>query len=54
MRYDVQHRSSVHLHGLLWLAGAPNVNNLDLMTREEREEVVEYFENLVFAVQPNV
>lgn len=39
MRYEFQHRGSVHLHGLLWLAGAPDVDRIEEMDDNGRAEL---------------
>ena len=51
-RFEYQHRGSVHLHGVLWLDGAPDVRNLDLMDEVARESVGHYFDKLVKTVSP--
>lgn len=48
-RIEFQHRGSPHLHGFVWLANAPNVENLSRMNEEEKASLIKYFENLVSA-----
>jgi len=38
---------------VFWFKGAPDVTNLDNETDEKKSEVVEYFSNLITAVNPN-
>ncbi|XP_055329698.1 uncharacterized protein LOC129582250 [Paramacrobiotus metropolitanus] len=53
-RYEFQHRGSVHLHGLLWLTGAPDTAKLNQMSPAERQKVVDYFDQLVTCVSPDL
>ncbi|KAE8744175.1 hypothetical protein FOCC_FOCC009183 [Frankliniella occidentalis] len=53
-RIEYQHRGSPHCHGLLWLEGAPDVTKLDSMTNEETHEVVNYFDELISTLHPDV
>lgn len=48
-RTEFQHRGSSHKHLLLWLIGAPNIQNLDDQTEEQKQAIIEYFDKLVSA-----
>ncbi|XP_034254728.1 uncharacterized protein LOC117653267 [Thrips palmi] len=50
---EYQHRGSPHMHGILWLEGAPDVTNIKTANEEELEQICDYFDNLVSAVNPN-
>lgn len=52
-RVEFQHRGSVHLHGFVWLDGAPQIARLDRMNEAERQGVVDYFDKLVCASNNN-
>lgn len=47
LRIEFQHRGSPHIHGFVWLENAPCVANLDSMSQEELDIVVNYFEQIV-------
>lgn len=49
-RYEAQHRGSLHVHGFMWFEGAPNVENLAAKTTEERQEIIQYFDKIVSAM----
>lgn len=49
VRYEWQHRGSAHIHFVVWLDDAPNINNLDGKTPEELLKIAAYFDKLVFA-----
>ena len=52
MRYEWQWRGSPHIHGLLWLEGCPNTNDIESKTEDERKNILEYFDNLCSAMRP--
>ncbi|KAK3925970.1 LOW QUALITY PROTEIN: ATP-dependent DNA helicase pfh1 [Frankliniella fusca] len=53
-RTEYQHRGSPHVHGVLWLEGAPDVLNLPNATVEERDQIAQYFDELVSAFHPSL
>lgn len=54
-RFEWQHRGSPHIHGLLWLDNAPNCVDIEaLESEEERQEVINYFDELVSACRTNL
>ncbi|KAE8739231.1 hypothetical protein FOCC_FOCC015271 [Frankliniella occidentalis] len=52
-RFEYQHRGSPHSHLLIWCRGAPDISNLATMSEAERQAVIDYFDRLVKAVNPN-
>ena len=52
-RFEWQHRGSGHIHGLLWLKNAPNIEHLNIGDPEGIEVVRQYFDNLVSTMNPN-
>ncbi|KAK3907761.1 ATP-dependent DNA helicase [Frankliniella fusca] len=52
-RFEWQMRGVAHVHGVLWLSGAPNVTNFDKMTDSEKQNVISYFNTLISAWNPN-
>jgi hypothetical protein len=51
-RFEWQHRGSPHVHGFLWLQGAPNV---DLLQDEPlRQPAIRFYDRLVSAIHPNI
>ncbi|KAK3926417.1 THAP domain-containing protein 11 [Frankliniella fusca] len=53
-RIEYQHRGSPHLHGLLWLDNAPDVSHLEQSSEEDKDEIVNYFDQLISTMNPNV
>jgi len=51
-RYEWQHRGSPHVHGFLWIEGAPNMDNLDWMSEEQVKNAQKYFDGIVHAWNP--
>ena len=51
-RIEFQHRGSPHIHGFIWLEGAPSVDNLDSMSIQDYEIITQYFEKLISASNP--
>ncbi|KAK3914465.1 Vacuolar membrane-associated protein iml1 [Frankliniella fusca] len=52
-RIEYQHRGSPHLHGVFWLENAVNCDNIEKATPEELEVIVDYFKNLISAINPD-
>lgn len=48
-RYEWQFRGSPHIHGLIWIDGAPDVTQLKQMSPEEFKATTTYFAGLVSA-----
>lgn len=46
-------RGSPHLHGVFWFEGAPDVTNLEKESEQKIEEVLQYFSDLVTAINPD-
>lgn len=46
-------RGSPHLHGVFWFEGAPNCENIEEATQEELDAIIEYFNDLISAVNPD-
>ena len=53
-RFEWQHRGSTHVHGFLWLQGAPNVDEISVDDADAVRSAIEYFDGLVSAIHPNV
>ncbi|KAK3916877.1 ATP-dependent DNA helicase [Frankliniella fusca] len=52
LRYEYQHRGSIHLHGLAWLKGAPHVS--ENMSEDQKKVALEYFDNLISCSNPDI
>lgn len=52
-RFEWQHRGSPHIHGVLWIDGAPNLDSIDNMNEMEIQNVISYFDGLISAWNPN-
>lgn len=48
-RFEWQHRGSPHIHGLLWMQGGPEYTDIDSLSTAQRQELVDYFDQLVSA-----
>lgn len=48
-RFEWQHRGSPHIHGVLWLADAPDTSDIDSLNDAERSAIVQYFDGLISA-----
>ena len=51
-RFAWQHRGSPHVHGLLWLHGAPDIEQHSHENSAANEVIVEYFDQLISAMHP--
>ncbi|XP_059065211.1 uncharacterized protein LOC131857122 [Cryptomeria japonica] len=51
-RYEWQHRGSPHVHGFIWLNGAPNMDNIDWNNPDQLYYVESYLHDLVHACNP--
>lgn len=47
-RYEWQHRST-HVHGFIWLYGAPNMDTINWNNEYQMRKVTEYLNDLVHA-----
>lgn len=47
-------RGSPHVHGILWLDGAPDVSDISKKTPEERQKIIDYFDELICTNHPNL
>lgn len=52
-RIEFQHRGSPHIHGFIWFNGAPNVIELETMNEEQRQQVIDYFEQIISESSPD-
>ncbi|XP_059064700.1 uncharacterized protein LOC131856792 [Cryptomeria japonica] len=51
-RYEWQHRGSTHIHGFLWLPGAPNMDIIDWHNDNEVHMAKRFFDTYVSAWNP--
>jgi hypothetical protein len=51
-RYEWQHRGSTHIHGFLWLQGAPNMEILDWSNPSDVHCAKTYFDRYVTTWNP--
>ena len=51
-RIEFQHRRSPHIHGFIWLEGAPSVQNLESMSMQEYDTITQYFDKIISASNP--
>ena len=51
-RYEWQHRGSTHIHGFLWLQGAPDMERLDWSNDCDFQHAKRFFDNYVTAWNP--
>ena len=55
MRFEWQHRGSPHVHGLAWLSGAPNVEQIVADgTDTAKEELIRYVDKIVTTLNPTI
>ena len=52
-RYEWKHRGSAHIHGFLWLEGAPNMEQLDWKDTIRVDVARQYFDNYVTTWNPH-
>ncbi|KAE8738768.1 hypothetical protein FOCC_FOCC015740 [Frankliniella occidentalis] len=52
-RIEYQHRGSCHLHGVFWFENAPNCDKMEEATQEELDVIVDYFNDLISAINPD-
>ncbi|KAK3908156.1 LOW QUALITY PROTEIN: V-type proton ATPase subunit C [Frankliniella fusca] len=52
-RVEYQHRGSPHVHGILWIKGAPNVMDIKPGDDEKLKEAEDFFSSLITAVNPD-
>ncbi|KAK3920008.1 LOW QUALITY PROTEIN: Putative replication protein [Frankliniella fusca] len=52
-RVEYQHRGSPHVHGVIWLDGAPDVQKIENIEDEIADEVAKYFSEYVSTEHPN-
>ena len=56
-RFEWQHRGSPHIHGMAWISGAPNVENIMALPDsdvEQKEELIRYVDSLISTSNPAV
>ena len=46
-RYEWKHRGSTHIHGFLWLDGAPNMETLDWKDEDQVNKAKVYLINML-------
>ena len=51
-RYEWKHRGSAHVHGFIWLKGAPKMDNIDWNNQDQLYYVTSYLHDLVHACDP--
>lgn len=51
-RFEFQHRGSCHLHGLIWISGAPDPRTFDAASQQQLLEATTYYDKLVSAFNP--
>lgn len=51
-RFEWQFRGSGHIHGFLWIKGAPNVDDFDLENAQDRSDLEDFFDKLIWAGIP--
>ncbi|KAK3926023.1 LOW QUALITY PROTEIN: ATP-dependent DNA helicase [Frankliniella fusca] len=52
-RVEYQHRGSPHIHGIFWFEGAPDISSIGSDDKEKLEEVKDYYDKLITAMNPN-
>ena len=53
MRFECQHRGSPHVHGLAWLSGAPDVEQIVADGADTaKEELIRYVDKIVTTLNP--
>ena len=48
-RYEWKHRGSTHIHGFLWIDGAPNMETLDWKDPDQINDAKKFFDSYVTA-----
>jgi len=55
LRFEYQHRGSPHIHGVVWLQDAPDVQNvLASDDQNAKEDLIKYVDNIVSTMNPAV
>ena len=54
LRFEWQHHLSPHVHGLAWLSGAPDAENILGSPSTSREELIQYVDGIVSTVNPAI
>ena len=57
MRFEWQHRGSPHVHGLAWLSGAPDVEQIVASADgadTAKEELIRYVDKIVTTLNPAI
>ena len=55
LRFEYQHRGSPHVHGLAWLAGSPNMEDLEVETpNHEKKQITNYIDSIVTTINPAI
>lgn len=52
-RFEWQWRGSPHVHGLLWLENAPNIDDVESLNEDQINSVINYFDTLCSAMNYN-
>jgi hypothetical protein len=51
-RYEWQHRGSSHVHGFLWIEGAPSVDSLNTDNPVEMQEFINFWDQHISTWHP--
>ena len=51
-RFEWQFRGSGHIHGILWLKNGPKIEDKNLESQRDREELVDFYMQLVYGSAP--
>ena len=56
LQFEYQHRGSPHVHGLAWLAGSPNMEDLEVETpnHEKKQQITNYIDSIVTTINPAI
>ena len=55
LRFEYQHRGSPHIHGIVWLQDAPNVENImETNDPSSKQRLIQYIDRTVSTTNPSV
>ena len=55
LRFEYQHRGSPHVHGVVWLSDAPDVQNiLAVEDQSSQEDLIRYIDKIVSTTNPAI
>ena len=54
LQFEWQHRGSPHMHGLVWLSGAPDAEKILESPSSSREDLIKYVDSLLTTVNPAI